>query len=145
MREKCEASVFTQLHLTGEVHYSPIGHMKRRLPTVLLSTWKCWRKWVRCTFLTPPDVLDEENLGSLLDTANREQRKLMIRRWRWNASTASSPCKQTDFLARKRRSGFYRSMISDWDQPVLGSLKPVTVQQTALPTLAEFTRTYQNK
>lgn len=28
----------------------------------------------------PPDVLDEENLGNLLDTANREQRKLMIRR-----------------------------------------------------------------
>lgn len=50
----------------SEVHYAPIGDMKRPLPTVLPSTWKCWRKRVRCTFLIPPDVLDEENLAICL-------------------------------------------------------------------------------
>lgn len=138
--KKSEVIVFTQLYLTGEVHYSPIGDMKRPLPTVLPSTWKCWRKWVRCTFLTPPDVLDEENLANLLDTANREQRKLTIRRWswwtsvRWNASTASCSCEQTDFLAdlRLRSTG-------------PGVAEASHRAATALPTLAEFTRTYLNK
>lgn len=49
-----EQMAFNQWYLTGKVQYSPVGDMKRPLPLVPPSTWKCWRKWIRCTFMTPP-------------------------------------------------------------------------------------------